>query len=174
MKRPPHLGLPTAAMREFVSDTGPLISFERIPDGFGLLRRIARGIVVPLEVLEELEAGRGGKGAYLTGQGIEEFVRVMVAPPVLAVSRGLHTGEAAAIALALNRGLPLLIEERKGREIACALGIDTIGPVGLILAAWQIGRLTTEEAELAFTALRDGGRINRSLLEALMARIRPT
>jgi predicted nucleic acid-binding protein len=159
-------------MREYVSDTGPLISFEIIPGGFMLLRRLVGGILVPPEVVDELSVGLLPGSDYLAHYGIADFVRVEPAPAAPAATAGLHEGESAAITLALARKLPLLIEERQGRQVALALGVETIGAIGLLLYACNIGIITVGEAEGCVQALFQGKRMNRTLLEALLAQLR--
>jgi predicted nucleic acid-binding protein len=161
-------------MREYVADTGPLISFERIPDGFLLLRRLVKGIVVPPEVVEELAAGSVPTANYLMQHGIADLVCVEHAPPCPAAAAGLHAGEAAAIALALAKKLPLLIEERQGRQVAAALGVETTGSVGLLLYACNTRIITKDDAEGYAQALLQGKRINRKLFEALVRQFRPS
>jgi hypothetical protein len=40
---------------EAVSDTGPLISFEKLPDGFSVLKALFSKLSIPPEVLQELQ-----------------------------------------------------------------------------------------------------------------------
>lgn len=102
-------------MRDVVSDTGPLISFERIPDGFALMRRIVRTVLIPPEVLAELQSGIAPGTDYLAHHGIGDVIRVEPAPPLPREVAGLDIGEQHAITLAVARGLPLLIED--GRRV---------------------------------------------------------
>jgi len=159
-------------MRNYVSDAGPLISFERIPEGFSLLRRLARAVVIPQQVYEELAAGIPLGHDYLAHFGIADFVEVVRAPGPLPGTGNLHDGECYAIALASARRLPLLIEERHGHAVAERLGLTPIGSVGLLLDGLQRDILTRPEAERSVQALFLGKRINRDLLEALLKRIR--
>ncbi len=155
---------------DFVSDTGPLISFEKIPNGFATLRRLARRVFVPLGVKEELSFGVGEE--YFTHHGIGDFVVVTSTLQCLIETGELHLGEQQAIALAAQMGLPLLIEERYGRTVAKGLGITVSGPVGLILAGCDQGSLTTEEGRMMVAALFAARRIPRSLLDSANAQLR--
>ncbi len=51
--------------RLVVSDTGPIITLEKLPDGFALLRKLYDKILLPEEVLEELAEGFETPEAYL-------------------------------------------------------------------------------------------------------------
>ena len=50
---------PTHALWRIVSDTGPLISLERMTGGFPFIRRLYDRIIVPPAVLDELGFGYG-------------------------------------------------------------------------------------------------------------------
>jgi predicted nucleic acid-binding protein len=158
-------------MRDFVSDTGPLISFEKIADGFILLRHLVDTIIISQAVYEELAAGIPPGNDYLAYFGIADFVTVCPVPAALPGTEGLHEGERSAIALAAQRDLPLLIEERAGHAVAAGLGLIPISASGLILHAYQAGHLARAEAERDFRALCAGRRINHDLLEILLRRL---
>lgn len=159
-------------MRDFVADAGPLISFERIPGGFDLLRRLARTIIIPEQVHEELTAGLPPGRNYLVQYGLAGLVEVRRASDPLPGTGDLDVGERYAIALAAACGLPLLIEERRGRAVAERLGLASIGAVGLLLDGLLSGVLGRDETERHVRALFDGKRINRDLRDALVERIR--
>jgi len=57
----------------------------------------------------------------------------------------LDPGESEAIALAAREGMPLLIDEKKGRNIARSLGITVIGLVGILLALRRRSVLDKEQ-----------------------------
>ncbi|OAN47426.1 hypothetical protein [Magnetospirillum moscoviense] len=154
-----------------VSDTGPLISFEKIEGGFALVRRMVGVVLVPPQVYMELSAGLPLGTAYSDHFGLSGLLRVVEAPVPPEATRGLDDGERHAIALALSQDVPLLIEERQGREVALELGLHVSGAVGLILAAWQDRRILQDEAESALRDLFRAGRINRGLLDLALARI---
>lgn len=159
-------------MHEYVSDTGPLISFERLPGGFALLRRLAPSIIIPHPVYEELRAGLPVGADYLAHHGIADFVRVVHVAQLLPETAGLHEGERQAISLAAIRKTPLLIEERAGHGVAEKCGLRPIGAIGLILNAWKSGILTADEAAAYFVALHTGKRISRPMLDKLLEMVR--
>ena len=58
----------------------------------------------------------------------------------------LDRGEAESIVLAKKSGLPLLIDEKKGRGIAKSLGINIIGLIGIILQLIKTNEISKQEA----------------------------
>ncbi len=84
----------------------------------------------------------------------------------------IHEGEAAAMALALSRGLPLLIDESGGRAVAEALGLAQRGTLHVVLRALHGGKLTGSEARDAVSSMVSSGfRIDPSLLERVLREI---
>ena len=87
-------------------------------------------------------------------------------------SRDIHEGEAAAMVLALNKGLSLLIDESSGRAVAEALGLTPRGTMYVVLRALHSGRLTVSEARDAISSMVSSGfRIEPSLLERVLREI---
>lgn len=58
----------------------------------------------------------------------------------------LDKGEAESIVLAKRSGLPILIDEKKGRATAKSLGISIIGLVGIILKLLNTQMISKEKA----------------------------
>lgn len=77
-----------------------------------------------------------------------------------------------AIQLALETGLPLLIEEEAGRQVARQLGLQFSGVVGQILLAFRNGLLPAAEAAEMLDELLHSGRINRKIHEGSMNVVR--
>ena len=159
---------------EAVSDTGPLISFEKLPDGFSLLKQLLSKLYIPSEVLAELEAGHAGED-YLTDHGIDGLVEVVSEGGTKhwrePHSERLDAGERAAIGLAIAKGLPILIEERLGRKLATDEGLSVIGAAGLVQEAYGRSLLSEQQAHKALEQLHAAGRIGKLLLEEMLARI---
>ena len=62
------------------------------------------------------------------------------------LTKRLDRGEAESITLAKKLELPLIIDERKGRNIANSLGIPIIGLIGILLKLLEKEILSKEEA----------------------------
>lgn len=85
----------------------------------------------------------------------------------------LHSGEAEAIALALEAHADwLLIDEKEGRTMARRLGLRISGVLGVLLHAKKAGQIAEIKRELR--ALRDEARffVSRQLEAEILARAR--
>lgn len=158
--------------RRIVSNTGPLISLEKLQQGYDFIRQLYDTIIIPPSVLDEVAEGQVvTPQAYVQHYGIVDLIEVRAVsqserlPEVVR----LHVGEAQAIQLARELALPLLIEETVGRRVAQGLGIPISGIAGQILKAFRQGSLTAQEAQNKLLELFQAGRINRKIYEALPA-----
>jgi predicted nucleic acid-binding protein len=156
-----------------VADAGPLIGLARI-DRLSLLKSLYGTIVVSEPVLSELCAtsvrpGSGALSASLAdgviqaralAQGREmELVRLCLL---------LDAGEASAILLAEQIQCRfLMIDERRGREIARRRGIPVVGLAGVLLAAKGSGLLKSVAPVLADLA-RQGYRLSDALVTEVL------
>ena len=160
--------------REIVSDTGPLISLERLPDGYQWMQELYAGIILPPSVTEELLAGGyEDLAAYEQHFGIDSQLQTSTlrggqVPPELA---HLHPGETDAIRLALDLGLELLIEEEMGRRGAERLEVPFSGIAGQLLIAVQEGVLPKVEGRRQLKILLDRGRINQRVFDTVLSRL---
>ena len=160
-------------MRQIVSDTGPLISLEKLSQGYDFIRRLYDKLIIAPAVLEEVAAGQfATPEEYLQHYGISDLieVRTVSQPHELPEAERLHEGETQAIQLALELQLPLLIEETLGRRIAQSVGIQISGIAGQIIKAFRQDLIAATETQNKLSELLRGGRINRKIYEALLAR----
>lgn len=138
-----------------VADAGPLIGLARI-DQLSLLNALYGPVIVPTTVLSELHAGSDRPGsaalsAAVAAGAIQPRPLAAGAENELArLSRVLDPGEAAAIVLAEQlQGRFLLIDERRGRQVARARGLPVVGIAGVLLVAKRTGLLDSIGAALA-------------------------
>ena len=152
-----------------VSDSGPIIAFSRI-GRLDILKSLVGQIIVPMGVYEELVTkGEGRPGAaevrrsawiqhreVRNRENIEEF------------STSLHRGEREAIVLAHEIGLPLLIDERRGRRTAADIGVVVIGSLAILAEAHREG-IIQDTASLIQDLLDSGYWIDPEIVEAFLA-----
>jgi uncharacterized protein len=138
-----------------VSNAGPLISLGRIGK-LSLLPAAYSGILVPRAVFEEVTRDRQLPGAReLAEASWLHVVEVFDRPAVERLYFWLDRGESEAIVLAQARGIPLAIDEQRGRRIATSLGVATTGTIGILLAAKRLGLI--EQVTPLLEALRAQG-----------------
>ena len=154
-----------------VCDTGPLISLEKIRDGYGFIRKLYKKIIVPPSVLHEVSLGVcSSPQEYLRSFKIEDLIETVKPSSAIKVQgiERLQTGEAETIFLALQFKHPLLIEETLGRRIALSAGLKISGVAGQIIKAFKLGILDKIETNRKLEELFSGGRINQEIFKALV------
>ncbi len=123
-----------------VADTGPLLALARIGQ-LGLLSALFQQVLLTPTVLAECEArpdrGEGRDIRDALAAGCFELLAPRDALPVL----GIDPGETSALALALEHGAGVLMDDKAGRAVARQLGIAVIGSVGVLVLAKRKGLL---------------------------------
>jgi len=155
-----------------VSDTGPLISLEKMDRGFEFIQRLYDTILVPPAVMDELAEQFPSPDAYLQYHKIENLIQVVPTQVIDILDRNrLHEGEAQAISLALNQNLPLLIEETYGRKIARSLGLKVSGIAKQIIIANRKNLIDFYDAERKLKELLKAHRINQRIYDMVRRNI---
>ena len=82
----------------------------------------------------------------------------------------LDLGESEAIALAKEKNLSLIMDEKKGRKIAKGMGLNIIGLLGVVYLNVKKGFLSKDEA-LSFLddALEHGYRISPKMIKDILS-----
>ncbi|MFO8073131.1 MAG: DUF3368 domain-containing protein [Polyangia bacterium] len=151
-----------------VVDTGPLIALSRA----GLLEPVAKlpiDFICPAEVGAEIEAGvEAGYRAALP----EWVTTVPLASPIDPVAlASLDEGEAAVIQLALESNIErVCIDELKGRRAAMAVGLKTIGSLGLLAKAKVLGIIPALRPEIE-KLVREGAFYGENLVRRILAAV---
>ena len=152
------------------SDTGPLISLEKLQTGYWLLKQLYTSLLIPPIVMQELMAGTDHTPEhYCKHYQITDFLTIIEPTTTFQHTDNitLHEGEIQAIALALEHQCPLLIEEHAGRTVAASLNIKLSGIAGQILKCYRCNIIAAETAETEWLNLRRSGRIGKNLHQSL-------
>jgi len=153
-----------------VADATVLITLINI-DEFRLLKLFVDRIIIPKEVYEEASAQIIAK-KFLDAQIDTGFLKVENYGDSKMFEQFryiLDKGESAAITLALEKGLPLIIDEKKGRRFARMQGVEIVGLVGIIRYLYLEKILSEEEVlEIIDKLNRSDFRISKRLLEMIL------
>ena len=122
-----------------VSDSTTLIILGDL-DKLVYLKNIFTHILIPPKVYEEISF----KKDFQLPKFIE-VVKPQESKRLQEVKMLLDDGESEAIALALEKELPLVIDEKKGRKIAKNLSLDILGLLGILYLNIKKEFITKEE-----------------------------
>jgi len=126
-----------------VADTSVLINLCCVGQGH-LFGQLFQEVVIPPEVATEFVrlAAHSSRFAGLTlPAGIRQQSPSALLPAVRAAT-GLDSGEASALSLAVEiHADAVLIDERRGYEVAVQLGLRTLGILGILLRGKTAGFL---------------------------------
>lgn len=153
-----------------VSDTGPLITLEKMSNGYNFIRKLYDKIIIPPAVLKEVAEGKFSDPLdYLEAYQIEDLIEIKSVQSISNIPQieRLDEGEKEAISLAYQLKLPLLIEETIGRKIAQSVNIHISGIAGQIMKAHTGKTIKKKEATKRLEELFKSGRINRKIYLAL-------
>ena len=158
-------------MKLIVSDTTSLIVLEEL-QALSLLCGLFERVVIPNAVLSELEVGSPMVRKKLQETACFEIVKLDESEQLASLNILLDLGEAEAITLALERKLAILIDERKGRQIAKQLKLTVTGFAGILILAVRKEVLSAEAAQkLLDQAIENGFRLSEKLYAQVSAAI---
>ncbi len=153
-----------------VADAGPLIGLATAGQ-LEVLRGLFDQVLIPRAVLEELQLDASRPGSMILSHAEKEgWLSTADAPESTNLARLtelLNRGEAEAIVLARSKKIKLLIDERRGREVARRRGVTVIGTGGVLLLAKQvdvIDQIAPIIDELASHGYRLSDELRRELL----------
>lgn len=128
-----------------VADTSVLINLCRVGQG-DMFNKLFQEVVIPPEVALEFSRLAGSTTRFaglLLPAGIKQQAPTR-RPAAVQSAIGLDSGEAAALSLAVEiHADAVLIDERRGYEVAIQLGLRTIGILGILLRAKATGHIPT-------------------------------
>lgn len=125
-------------MRDIVINTGPIIALVTATGSLEWLPSLYRKILIPFEVLKEIEAGGQGnpESCALDLMKHHAIIGREESDIPTALLRDLDIGEASVIANANQNGIDTVaIDERAGRRLARIHGLRVTGSLGILLKA---------------------------------------
>jgi predicted nucleic acid-binding protein len=115
-----------------VSDTSPL-NYLILINAIEVLPALFGAVHMPPTIVAELSHDRAPHQVKIWAAALPEWVKVIVPTTQLKTATRIDPGEAQAIALAKElRADLLLIDERKGRQVAQDHGLISIGTVTVL------------------------------------------
>jgi uncharacterized protein len=136
-----------------ISDTSCISNLYQIGQ-LQLLTQLFQKIIIPQNVLKELNDFHSNDLIVELEKFqiiLQDVINKSLVESIF--SKGIHLGEAEAIALSIELHADiLLIDEKEGKQVAQEFGIRTIGILGVILLAKQEKLIA--EAKILFDLLR--------------------
>jgi predicted nucleic acid-binding protein len=122
-----------------IADAGPLIAFARLHQ-LGLLPQIFERVLVTDIVFAEC----AGRSYFPESVLIQEAVtrkqlELCASPDFSAFAQKIDAGEASAIAVAIECGCGVLMDDKAGRRMATNASVPVIGTVGVLVLAKRKG-----------------------------------
>lgn len=151
-----------------VADASPLILLGRV-DRLYLLRAISREVLVPGQVIAEIDAKGSGDPSVKALARAPWILRLPPAQVTAEVAAWrLGKGESSVIAVALERGDAIaVVDDRQARRCAIALGIPSFGTVGVVMRAKTAGAIPVARPVLE-ALVKAGMYLTPEILEAAL------
>jgi len=122
-----------------IADAGPLIAFARLHQ-IGLLPQIFGRVLVTDIVFAEC-AGRSDfpESALIQEAVTRKQLELCTSPDFSAYTQKIDAGEASAIAVAIDFGCGVIMDDKAGRRMATNASVPVIGTVGVLVLAKRKG-----------------------------------
>lgn len=154
-----------------VSNTSPIINLAAVGE-LELLERLYHTIIIPHAVYHEIVVTGAGQPGSLEVQTFAWIETRTVANKALvtALRTELDPGESEAIALAVETNVDwLLLDERRGREVAARFGLKIVGLLGVLIEAKKRGLLTQIKPVLTALEAKAAFRMSRELKSRVLS-----
>ena len=153
-----------------VSDTSPLMNLAVVAH-LQLLHHLYDTVIIPEAVWYELSSLSSQHPEVIDMQTLSWLDRqtVTVRAVVNALLVELDLGEAEAIALAVEKQADLvLIDERRGRQVAARMGLTAIGLLGILLEAKRKGYVSAVQPIVDDLIAKAGFWVSRQLYARIL------
>lgn len=121
-----------------IADAGPLLAFSRLHQ-LELLPKLFERVMVTDDVFAECTCRSDLADAQIIQQAFSKRILQRCTTPDTHFELALHVdaGEASAIAVAIESGCGVLMDDKAGRRMAKNLGVAAIGTAGVLVLAKQ-------------------------------------
>lgn len=131
-----------------IADAGPLIAFVRLHQ-LSLLPQIFDHVFVTDIVFTECAGRSDFPESVLVQEAIaRKQLELCTAPDFSAYAQKIDVGEASSIAVAIEYGCGVLMDDKAGRRMAANAGVPVIGTVGVLVLAKRKGLISLVEPQL--------------------------
>ena len=131
-----------------IADAGPLIAFARLHQ-LDLLPQIFDRVFVTDIVFAECAGRADFPESPLIRKAVDKKQLVLcTAPDFSAYAQKIDAGEASAIAVAIEYGCGVLMDDKTGRKMATNAGVPVIGTVGVLVLAKRNGLVPLVKPQL--------------------------
>jgi len=154
-----------------ISKTSSLIILTKL-ERFALLEHLFEKVLISKRVAQELATKEDGVHQTITDNSLFEIAECKNTELLELLGDLLDYGESEALPLAKEKKLILLIDEKKGRNIAKNMGIRIIGFLGVLLLNYRHSKLSKEEIEdILHHADRLNFRLSKKLKQDFLAKL---
>lgn len=160
-------------MKIIISDTTALITFAK-SDILSLLDNLFETIYIPKAVHDELIVKDD-----IVKYRIDTFDKISIKEVSnYAILENIQKfkidiGETEAISWALELGLKLIIDEKKGRQAGLSQGVSIVGVLGILIENYRQDFINFDEAHYYFELVkRNGLRVNDRLEEIFYIKLK--
>jgi len=153
-----------------ISNAGPIIHLVKIGQLL-LLKQLFGNIGIPETVkIEIVEKGKvqGKPDALIIEKEINKWIKVLKDPKIkkeFSERSGIHSGEIAAIMLARELNLPVLIDDSSARNFANLMQVRVLGSIGILIKAVKSNILSISNALNALEKLSEVMWLNASIYQ---------
>jgi len=149
-----------------VSDSTTLIILSDLQK-LEYLENLFKKIYIPKAVYDEINY----KKEFVFPNYIE-VIKVDESEQLSELKMLLDDGESEAISLAIQKNIPLVIDEKKGRKVALNLSINILGLLGVLYLNIKKEYATTDEVKNFLQVAKENGyRISDKLIEEMFQKI---
>ncbi|MCE4620800.1 MAG: DUF3368 domain-containing protein [Desulfurococcales archaeon] len=160
-----------------VLDSSVIIALAEI-NMANIIEVLGMEIIVPQAVYEEVVVkgrGRPGSGLLedLARQGKVKVLAARDRALVEALHDPLGMGESEAIALAVEHGCTVILDDRIARLKAKSMGLAVKGTIGLLRLAYDKGIIAKEKLIRALRELKEYGfRVSNSIMNEIIKKLK--